>query len=215
MDAVTLTLLGINVGVGFVYYALPVARYRRNLFQAIVDLVSRELIPEKSQANVQKLLQDEPEFRKAYDELAFWLGELPDEQTRQLNVDRAETIMDVVTPGTRPSADGAQKRYYWFKKDYDRRACIIASSVAPIVVLWFAWVFDGSAAWKWFGGVVAIFGQICVVWHVFAGRKMMEVGRDTFEKALDQVVKKLRQRTVDNAVEKGKARLEDAGQSSD
>ena len=215
MDAVTLTLLGINVGVGFVYYALPVARYRRNLFEAIVELVSREPIPAKSQANVQKLLQDEPEFREAYDELAFWLGELPDELTRQLDVDRAATIMHVVTPGASASADGAQKRYRWFKRDYDRLACIIASSVAPIIVLWCAWASDDSAAWKSIGGLVAIVGQICVVGHVFAGRKMMKVGRDAFERALDQVVKKLRQWTMDSAVEKGKAGLLDAGHSSD
>lgn len=35
-------MLGVNVGVGFVYYALPASRYREKLFGGIVESLKRE-----------------------------------------------------------------------------------------------------------------------------------------------------------------------------
>lgn len=201
MDAAVLTLLGINVGMGFVYYALPVARYRLSLFQAIADLNRSEPVPENSAQVLRERLPDDPQFRHSYDILAFWLGELPDEHVQELRKWPESTVLSITTPSGSPLSDRTHKRYRWFKGDWDRRTCILVCSVVPIIVIWGSWFADpASQMWSQIGAWCAFIGQVWVAAHVRMGRRMVVSSASEFGAALGLVVRNLQQQEVARAI---------------
>ena len=208
MEATALTMLGVNVGIGFVYYALPAARYREKLFGGIVESLKREgnAVNTKEQPSdvpaekgwLATALTQDKALADSYHCVAKWLGEMP----RRFGEETAGTIADLVVPSKRPI--GLPRRYTWFKRNLDKWVCLALCTVLPILLLWaehtLAWAGYGTVA-SWIPyGPLALLGQACVVGHVWQGNRMVSKNVAEFQGAVDALVVVARQAEVTDAL---------------
>lgn len=125
-----LALAATTMGIGALYYGLPVARYRKKLHNAIEEALRSQSYAEDIHEKISENLRDDISFSMDYHTLAMWYSELPGSTREELKGTVADVFDGVSQTGELPSY------YVWFKYNFDKFTSLLIAVLVPLVGLW-------------------------------------------------------------------------------
>lgn len=176
------------MGIGALYYGLPLGRYRNKLLSNIHAKLNSLKIGTDARERMGELLMNDGDTLSSYTTLSPWFGELADSE-REIPEGTAADPFDHATNRTK-----LPNSYRWYEGNWDKKTSISLAIVIPLLGLWLCLVFPDLQELSWFYCVYASLLFIAQGWiacNMYVGSRMVVRITVQFSDGLDNLVSKL------------------------
>lgn len=181
-----LALAATTMGIGALYYGLPVARYRKKLHNAIEEALRSQSYSKDIHDKISKNLREDNSFARDYHSLAMWYSELPGSTREELKGTVADVFEGVSQTGELPAY------YEWFKYNIDKATSLLLAVLVPLVGLWLLHYYpDFVEKHSHWCELWLVFAQVWVISHMLIGTIALNIEALSIKARLSTLITKV------------------------
>ena len=198
--SIIIAIVQINIALGILYVGLPKFRFRDNIYNDIVNILNAnpfvDLIEERRD-RFERLLMTDSEFSGHYHDLRIWLRKLPDYFRDKIQGSERFKIMQH-EHAPRSRLDHAERGFWWFEVNGDKKTVWISSIIPSIFLLWWM-LLDEGMNYEYLPFPCFLI-QIVLLSNAYLGYRLSHKIRQLVRSKLKIVTDRLNKKDVDEAL---------------